>query len=41
MFFNIEDRVYGRKWHFTAVSYDRSNFYNIDYRWFVTDEAEL
>ena len=31
MFYNIEDRGYGRKWRFTAISYGRSNFYNIDY----------
>ena len=31
MFYDIEDRVYGRKWRFTAVSSGRSNFYNIDY----------
>ena len=31
MFYNIEDRGYGRKLSFTAVSYGRSNFYNIDY----------
>ena len=32
MFYNIEDRGYGCKRHFTAVSYGCSNFYNIDYR---------
>ena len=35
MFYNMEDRGYNRKWRFTAVSYGRSNFYNIDYTGFV------